>query len=86
MPRVFSAVSDTERRVSGVSFLDRLPYPLLIIAAVLPALAPFQPMLHIVEKVIMLNEGTLSKPIDTFDRFFHLTLTTRLNAYLESAR
>jgi len=53
-------------------FLDAIPYPLLIIAAVLMLLAPFTPMPHVLEKLIMLKEGTLRKPIDIFDLFFHL--------------
>ena len=33
---------------------------------------PFHPMPHLVEKLIMLKNGTLQKPIDIFDLFFHL--------------
>ena len=53
-------------------FLDFIPYPVLIIAALLLILAPFRPMPHVVEKLIMLKDGTLRKPIDIFDLFFHL--------------
>ncbi|MDA3955305.1 hypothetical protein [Oceanispirochaeta sp.] len=53
------------------SFLDKIEYPLLIIAAVLMLLAPFTPMPHVVEKLIMLKEGTLKKAIDIFDLFYH---------------
>ena len=53
-------------------FLDIIPYPVLIIAALLLLLAPFKPMPHVVEKLIMLKEGTLTKPIDIFDLLFHL--------------
>jgi hypothetical protein len=53
-------------------FLDSIPYPVLIIAALLLLLAPFKPMPHVVEKFIMLKEGTLRKPIDIFDLLFHL--------------
>lgn len=53
-------------------FLDFIPYPLLIVAAILLLLAPFRPMPHVAEKLIMLKQGTLSKPLDIFDLFFHL--------------
>ena len=55
-----------------LSFLDKIPYSLLIIAAVFMLLAPFRPMPHVVEKLIMLKNGTLTRPIDIFDLFYHL--------------
>ena len=53
-------------------FLDFIPYPVLIVAAILLLLAPFKPMPHVAEKLIMLKQGTLSRPLDIFDLFFHL--------------
>ena len=38
-------------------------------------LAPFKPMPHVLEKLIMLKNGTLTKPIDIFDLFYHLIPT-----------
>jgi hypothetical protein len=35
-------------------------------------LAPFRPMPHALEKLNMLLNGTLNRPIDIFDLFFHL--------------
>ncbi len=55
------------------SFLDKIPYSILIIAAIFLLLAPFRPMPHVVEKLIMLKNGTLTRPIDIFDLFYHLT-------------
>jgi hypothetical protein len=52
-------------------FLDRMPYWVLIFLAVLMLLAPFRPQPHVVEKIIMLKNGALSRPIDIFDLFFH---------------
>ncbi len=52
--------------------LKKVDYPVLIIFAVLLGLAPFSPEPHIVEKLRMLSEGTLKRPIDIFDLFFHL--------------
>lgn len=69
--------------------LDTIPYPILIFVAIFMGLAPFKPMPHVMEKLIMLKNGTLTKPLDIFDLFFHLapalvlaakvvrTLTTR---------
>ena len=54
------------------SFLDKIPYSILIIAAIFLLMAPFRPMPHVVEKLIMLKNGTLNRPIDIFDLFFHL--------------
>ena len=55
-----------------LNFIDTIPYQVLIPVTVLMLLAPFQPMPHVVEKLIMLKNGTLSRPIDIFDLFFHL--------------
>ena len=60
------------------SFLDNIPYAILIILAVLMLLAPFKPMPHVVEKIIMLKDGVLTKPIDIFDLFYHLIPTILL--------
>ena len=55
-----------------LNWLDAIPYPLLIIVAILMLLAPFRPEPHVVEKLIMLKNGVLNKPIDIFDLFYHL--------------
>jgi len=60
------------------SVLDRIPYAILIIIAVIMLLAPFKPMPHVVEKLIMLKNGVLTKPIDIFDLFYHLIPTILL--------
>ena len=57
------------------AFVDKIPYAILIIIAVFMLLAPFYPMPHVVEKILMLKDGKLSKPIDIFDLFFHLIPT-----------
>lgn len=58
--------------------LDNIPLWLLILASVLMLLAPLRPMPHVLEKLIMLKNGTLSKPLDIFDLFFHLLPTILL--------
>jgi hypothetical protein len=60
------------------SFLDKIPYSILIVIAALMLLAPFRPMPHVVEKLIMLKNGNLTRPIDIFDLFYHLIPTILL--------
>ena len=55
-----------------MEWLDRLPFSILVIAAIFLGLAPFVPEPHVVEKIRMLLTGTLRRPIDIFDLFFHL--------------
>ena len=45
----------------------------LIALAVWMAGAPFIPEPHLVEKVRMLLQGTLTRPLDVFDLFIHAT-------------
>ena len=68
--------------------IDRIPLPLLILFAVFMLLAPFKPMPHVLEKLIMLKNGTLTKPIDIFDLFFHLipTILLLIKLYRSYAR
>ena len=61
-----------------MAFLDKIPYSILIVLAVVILLAPFKPMPHVLEKLIMLKNGTLNKPIDIFDLFYHLIPTIML--------
>jgi hypothetical protein len=55
-----------------LNFLDKIPYSVLIIFTVIMLLAPLKPMPHVVEKILMLKNGMLHRPIDIFDLFFHL--------------
>ena len=57
------------------ALLDKISYPVLIGIAVFMLLAPFKPMPHVVEKLTMLKNGTLNRPIDIFDLFYHLIPT-----------
>lgn len=61
-----------------LKFLDQLPYLPLILLAVVMLLAPFRPMPHVLEKLIMLKNGALTRPMDIFDLFFHLAPTAIL--------
>ena len=52
-------------------WIDRLPTPLLVVAALTLGLAPFTPEPHVWEKLNMLAEGTLRRPVDVFDLLLH---------------
>ena len=63
-------------------WIDNIPYPVLIVAAVFMLLAPVRPLPHVVEKLIMLKNGLLTRPIDIFDLIFHLIPTILLGIRL----
>lgn len=50
---------------------ELLEYKYLIPIVLLLGFAPFYPQPHIVEKLRMLMAGTLKRPIDIFDLFWH---------------
>lgn len=52
-------------------WLDRFPLGLLIVVAAWLAVAPVYPEPHLVEKLRMLTQGTLTRPIDIFDLLLH---------------
>ena len=54
-------------------FLDKIPYSILIPVAAFLLIAPVVPMPHALEKLIMLKNGTLKRPIDIFDLIMHAT-------------
>ncbi len=63
-------------------WLDSIPLVILFFAALFLGLAPFVPQPHLVEKMGMLANGALYKPIDIFDLCYHglpvALLVTRL--------
>ena len=54
-----------------MKWLDRIPYSVLLVLAVVMALAPFSPEPHLWQKLKMLACGTLVRPIDIFDLLMH---------------
>jgi len=56
-----------------MSWLDRIPFVTLIMISLLLGLAPFVPEPHVWEKLKMLFDGSLSKPVDIFDLCMHGT-------------
>lgn len=56
-----------------MGFIDRTPLHLFILVSLTLGLAPFVPEPHLWEKLKMLANGTLSRPIDIFDMLMHAT-------------
>ena len=56
-----------------MSWLDKIPFITLVMISLLLGLAPFAPEPHVWEKLKMLFDGSLSKPVDIFDLFMHGT-------------
>lgn len=54
-----------------MTWLDQIPWPMLLVAGLFLALAPLHPEPHLIEKLRMLGAGTLAKPIDIFDLLMH---------------
>jgi len=61
-----------------MQFIDKIPFSFLLIITVFMLGAPFVPEPHLVEKMRMLFDGTLTKPLDIFDVFWHLLPATLL--------
>ncbi len=55
-------------------WLDRIPVLALVAGATLLGLAPFTPEPHLWEKLKMLMNGLLIRPIDIFDLVMHASL------------
>ena len=54
-----------------MEWINKLPWDLLIIGSLTLGLAPFVPEPHLFEKIRMLIQGTLVRPIDIFDLIMH---------------
>ncbi|MBC8207871.1 MAG: RND transporter [Desulfobulbaceae bacterium] len=52
-------------------FIDSLSWPILLSMSLLLGLAPYVPEPHIIEKLRMLTQGTLHRPLDIFDLCYH---------------
>ena len=55
-----------------MSYLDQIPLSVAVILALTLGLAPFVPEPHLLEKLRMLAQGALVKPIDIFDLLLHV--------------
>lgn len=56
-----------------MAFLDSVSLPMAIVLALTLGLAPFMPEPHLFEKMRMLMQGQLVRPLDVFDLLLHLT-------------
>ncbi|MDH5301142.1 MAG: RND transporter [Gammaproteobacteria bacterium] len=56
-----------------MTWLDKLPLFPLVVIAIMLALAPFVPEPHLLEKLKMLLDGSLQRPLDIFDLLMHAT-------------
>jgi hypothetical protein len=54
-----------------MKWLDKIPVGFIVAFAVLLGLAPFVPEPHLWGKLKMLFAGTLARPIDVVDLFWH---------------
>jgi len=54
-----------------MGLLDRFPLGWLIAIALWLAVAPIVPEPHLIEKLRMLSQGTLTRPLDIFDLLLH---------------
>jgi hypothetical protein len=62
-----------DSQLTKMNWLDRIPLPLLAVLAIYMAIAPIQPEPHLVEKIRMLSQGILTRPLDVFDLLMHVT-------------
>ena len=54
-----------------MNWLDRIPLLWLVLVATWLGVAPVVPEPHLIEKLRMLSQGTLSRPLDVFDLVLH---------------
>ena len=57
----------------SLRLLAKIPWAVLLPVAVVLGLAPLRPEPHLVEKLRMLANGQLARPIDIFDLLLHGT-------------
>lgn len=65
-----------------MAWLDSLPLNIVVILALALGLAPFFPEPHLVEKIRMLAQGQLSRPVDIVDLLMHAAPIALLAAKL----
>jgi len=58
-----------------MNWIDKIPLSTLLIVAIVLGLAPFMSEPHLWQKIKMLMDGSLTRPIDIFDLFMHGTPT-----------
>ena len=70
--------------------IESIPLPFFIVFSLFLGLAPFFPEPHLVEKIRMLVNGELIKPLDMFDLLLHGTpwvlLLVKLSLYFRKGQ
>ena len=61
-----------------LKMIDSMPLSILVVLSLTLGLAPFVPEPHLFEKIRMLYQGELKRPIDIFDLLLHATPWTLL--------
>ena len=56
-----------------LKWLDRFPLVWLVVLAAWMLVAPITPEPHVVEKIRLLGQGQLTRPLDIFDLLMHST-------------
>jgi hypothetical protein len=69
-----------------LKLLDRIPLGILIALAAWLAVAPIVPEPHVVEKLRLLWQGALNRPLDVFDLLFHVVPLVLLGIRLARMR
>ena len=71
-----------------MAWLDRIGWTWPLLAAAWMAVAPITPEPHLIEKLRMLGQGTLKRPLDIFDLCFHAapSLLVALKAWRQFGR
>ncbi len=59
-------------------WLDRFPLVWLMVLALWMLVAPITPEPHVIEKIRMLSQGQLTRPVDIFDLLMHSAPTLLL--------
>jgi hypothetical protein len=57
-----------------MQWIDKIPLTALVLAAIALGLAPLMPEPHLWQKLKMLANGTLARPIDIFDLAMHASV------------
>lgn len=68
-----------------MQWLDKIPLTALVLAALALGLAPYTPEPHLWQKLKMLVNGTLVRPLDIFDLALHASLPLLLAVRLVRA-
>ena len=65
-----------------MKWLNNIPLAILVALAAWMAVAPITPEPHLIEKLRMLAQGTLTKPLDIFDLCLHSAPLVLLGMHL----